>query len=241
MSVVICYKSNFLSLILTDTRISYGYSMDGEIVEYTDNNEKLIELPIGWCAGAGIHEFIDDIKDGLLNNEIENIPQVTNVYKNTYSKFKKYTNYSEKDINISAVAVSYIGKCENEITPNFNIILLNEKTIDGDKYAIVNNENIYILFPIEYIKDKHLVDILKSKFLLHYDFDGDINKLIKYILEIFEEISKNSNTVSEICDIGLMAVSEGILYKIRINNNLETLLKDINNNELSKHFQIIDN
>ncbi|WP_434283545.1 hypothetical protein [Clostridium botulinum] len=213
MSVVICYNTNDLSLVVTDTRITCS---DGD---FTDNNEKLVKLPIGWCAGVGASGFLDEIKDKLIANNINVECDIINAYSKVYNNYNNSV-YTQKQIDMSALAISYF--------PNnkFKTAILNNEYIKRNKY-ICGYNYIHILYPIEYLQEPNLMDYLNKQYPLKCDVGEYLNKAIRHILKIFKEIKYNCMSVSSVCDIGGMYLKGNLLYKFRIKNDVDILLKNV--------------
>ncbi|MHB7978950.1 hypothetical protein CF067_00800 [Clostridium sporogenes] len=208
MSVVICYNTNDLSLVVTDTRITCS---DGK---FTDNNEKLVKLPIGWCAGVGASGFLDEIKDKLIANNINVECDIINAYNEVYNNYNNSV-YTEEQIDMSALIVSYLANNK------FETVILNNKCIRTNKYIYTNNY-VNIAEPIELIEEEFLNNDYKKNFPL-----VEIkckHRAIKRIFQIFNYISYNCMSVSKIYDIGVMYLNNGNIHRCRFTGNIEKII-----------------
>lgn len=228
MSVVICYNTNDLSLVVTDTRItsSNGY--------YTDNNQKLFNLPIGWCAGVGAGGFLDAVKDKLLETNINTERDIINTYNEVYNNYNNNI-YTKEQIDMSALILSYLANNK------FKTVLLNNKWINANKYIYTNNY-VNIAEPIELIKEEFLLNDYKKNFpLIEIKYK---HIAIKQIFKIFNYMSYNCRSVSKIYDIGIMYLNNNKLYKCRFTGNIEKIVsksyKKIRKNNNNSIYKISD-
>ncbi|WP_342574611.1 hypothetical protein [Paenibacillus sp. FSL M8-0142] len=70
MTVVINYLSDTNSVIATDNRVSIGR---GGEYGFEDGVTKLVNVPhyaMGWTAGSGYGEFLDNFKNELVQTEM---------------------------------------------------------------------------------------------------------------------------------------------------------------------------
>lgn len=241
MSVVICYSCDLFSMIATDTRISYGRRMD-DAIKFTDDNEKLEDLPdMGWLAGAGAHSFIEIMKDKLRQSIITSNEQVKNLFIESYSEIEELNIYDKNTLDITGIATSWIGfNPKISLLPLFRVGIFSSKTIYEKIAAPMLEKNmIYILYPYEYIIDDKRIDEFEKKYSLNYIFDGDYYKFIYLISCMFKEITANSKSVSNICDMGIMNFANNGIQKIRIKENVNHLIADYNNGYRNTKFEVV--
>ena len=105
MSIVINYVSKYMAIIATDTRISYGGNAE---YGFSDDNMKLVELPnMGWCSGAGYHDFLELFKSNLAQSTLHNPNEIEVLFNNSIEvAIDKSILIFEEDIKASAVTFS---------------------------------------------------------------------------------------------------------------------------------------
>lgn len=236
MSVVISYTTDNLSIIATDTRVTYGKKTSF----YNDNELKLLKLPhtsMGWISGVGFGCFLDYAKNIICSKKFKNPIEFINEYQLILEKsYHKYA-VDKEDINKSIIAMSFSSIEENELV--FRVIYLS-KQFDNLVYPINKNE-INILYPIDFIEEKNKVKSLNEKYNFKYQSNGDIVEIIQYILRVFEHISLESDKVSKICDLGIHSYNQDGFYKLHVKGSVEKLLEKIENNTLISEIEIINN
>lgn len=223
MSVVIGYSCERFSLIATDTRIVNGDST-------TDRNIKLKDLEsIGFEATSGLQEFSNEFHSNLDNTEVKDVDDVLNSFKitiNTY-KEKNLDRESSEALKSTASIVSFTSENDEHIVVCNNGIL----SENSEKLELMERNNIFILYPLDYINNKDLVEKVNNKFNMNYivDEEKDVKGLMKYIMDIFQEISSNSKYVSSYCHIGVLATEwkEDYRYYI-LDNTGKSILKALN-------------
>lgn len=230
MSVVISYTSSNVAIIITDTRISFGKNQE---YGYSDDNEKLYDLKyMGWSAGTGLAEFLDPFKSRLSMLRITNTDEIVDIYTKTIEEAMiKYPELCE-DIKTSNVIFSWIGYPDKNIYPCCNTGLMSMKHF-GTNIAKADYEKFCILFPYEYDLDSSIKKDFEKKYSYKYSFDGDLNEVIRIMLNMFEEISNNAMSVSNICDIGIIFKDAENIIKLRIKDDVNELLLSIENCDLS--------
>lgn len=227
MSVVISYVSdntvNNISVIITDTRISYKKSGSNEIHHHDDNVEKLHNIEkFGWFAGTGNSDFLNLVYEHINNSNIDTLGRMTEIYKQLVLQcINDKLNYSENDVMFAKIIFSlpilYKEKQQNKLMIGF----FNR----NNNMMGINKNNIHVSPPRDY---ENNIDFIKSiEDNPYYHFDGDINKLLYKLVSIFKNISDKSNEVSEMCHIGILRWDNNILRKELIQDNAQELLYDI--------------
>jgi len=243
VSVVISYVSDLISFVVTDTRISYGLSMD-DIKYYKDNKDKLYNISnMGWCAGVGANGFINYIKEEISSVNITSTSEVQMIYKNALEKSFRFKEYNSDAVSMTGLVVSTVTFNSELCTPVTRVIILSSDNTNDDNNVYYLNKNIiYIMYPINYINNTKLIDDLITKINLNHEFNGDVEEILYKILTIFSIISSNSNGVSKICDIGLQYYSqtENKFVKGRIKDNIDILIESYYNKNIFAYMQIVE-
>jgi hypothetical protein len=103
MSVVIGYVSDYFSIVMTDTRITYG--KDAEM-GWNDNVEKLVSIPnMGWATGVGVFDFIHNFNRKLakLNNTTVRI--IEELFEKTLEHEKSNNEYLKAQYDSTSLPV----------------------------------------------------------------------------------------------------------------------------------------
>ncbi|TRM10705.1 hypothetical protein FH966_02670 [Lentibacillus cibarius] len=190
---------------------------------------------MGWAAGVGLADYLDTLKTNLAKRNVEHTDDIIKVYKETFQ-----SNASSKRLKSDSVlAFSWLGFTQNQLL--FRIGYLGEKDF-GNNIAITKNNIFNYLHPYEYVVDQTKVENFFNKFEDKYDFDGDLNSLLKKLLERFNYFAKDKDvkSIDDICDIGIQLFTNDGIVKIRIKEQVDILLKAIDEGDVSNYFKLID-
>ncbi|WML52222.1 hypothetical protein RCG17_22975 [Neobacillus sp. PS3-12] len=237
MTAVLCYTTDYLSLIISNKRVSYGkYAEAG----YTDEYEKLVNLPeMGWAAGAGAAGYLDQLKESLANTVISSVQDIMDVYNKVSTSFSLNPFYSEEDLNSSAVVASWIGFDEEINSIKFRIGVLSSEHIGQEGMGSLRDNQIFTLYPIDYIEDEDKIRDLWNRHGWEYQFNGDINALFEKMFTILNEISSHSKYVSSTCDIGLQILLGDGIYKVKFSGEIDELINEVKANCIHERYQLI--
>lgn len=228
MSVVILYRSRIMSIMATDTRITWTSPDSGS---YTDNNDKLINIPIppyGWSAGCGSSQLIDTFQEMIINNQEEN-----NTLHDLFNKAIQKNIPTERIDQMiqTTIALSWLK------VPEFIIGMFSSR-FGIDKYFLPDVNCIKIIFPGEY--NQQMADEYYKNNELEISNDRDFNYILKRIVEIHKFFSSTCETVSPVCDIGIQIAMDDGVYKLRIKEHEDILLEHISYNTIESHIQVIE-
>lgn len=217
MSVVISYVSEDISLIATDTRVSFRNGF------YTDDNIKLYDMKnLEWTAGVGSSYFITTMRNKLNDKVIKTTDDILEVYNDCYNQVKKLNIYSKEEIDNTGIITSWNGLTKNNKQIS-RIGIFSKRLTSVNEFMLLENNSIYILYPKDFIDSNKKFKLIEEKFEMSFIFNDNINDLIIKIIKIFINISLNSNYVSDIIDIGISVLGEG-KFRVKENiNNLEDL------------------
>jgi hypothetical protein len=234
MSVVIGYVSDYFSIIMTDTRITYG--KDAEM-GWNDNSEKLVSLPnMGWATGVGVFDFIHNFNRKLAKLNITTVRLIEELFEKTLEHEKSNNEYLKAQFDSTVLTCSWVGKEKNKRT--FRVGLLNKEHF-GNRLMELGNNHITILYPFDYLDDLSKVENIEKRFNLYKEFDGNLEKLLEHLLQIFAEISAKSSSVSKICDIGIQVYLDNDLYKFQLKDDVHPLIKAANNGTLLNKLSVV--
>lgn len=219
ITVVIGYTSEYFSILAADTRMF----IDGKSENYIDNYVKLFELPepMGWVAGSGFTHVLSEFV-----NIMHNFPHILhtdfNYIQTMFEKLKhNYPNFNET-INRSNLYATWFFLDEQKqiLRPTANYINM--------KHVISMAENTYFLdYPHDYSDD--MVLEISKKYRLSDNHIDEFEVAIQKVLLIFDEISKSSEGVSKICDIGIQINTSTALVKHRFTDCVDSLRESIYN------------
>jgi hypothetical protein len=237
LTAVLCYTTNLFSLILSDNRVSYGkYAQGG----YSDDYEKLVNLKdMGWAAGAGAADYLDELKQRLAVTPINNVEEIIKIYQEVSDSFSSNSIYSGDDIDMSAAVASWLGFDEHLDFFKFNIGILSPNHIDQEGLKCVGPNQIFTLYPVDYLENENKILDLLNRHGCEYQFDGDLNTLYKKVFSIFKEIAQNSDFVSSSCDIGLHMIQNDGIYKIRFSGEIDNLIQEANENSIHERYIVV--
>jgi len=239
MSVVISYVSEYISIIATDTRICFGTDADN-ISKFTDNNEKLISInKMGWCAGAGNDLLISNFKNSIINGEINETNDLKNIFIEEFNKVSQNNLNKKTLIPETAVLVSWSGTDYFTKEPCCRVGILSDNKSEG--MEIMLNNNIDTLFPYDYFHNEELVKSFWQNNISDYkfnykEFNSSLENILKNIFDMFKEINLNSKMVSSTCDVGIQLIDS---RKIRITNDLDILIKKVNEGQIATEYKVL--
>jgi hypothetical protein len=236
MSIVITYVSDVISIIATDSRVSYGKHNE---FGFSDNNEKLHNLPLmGWYAGVGLHDFLELFKEKIEVLNITDTDKIVSVYKQTLEEFENQKPLSLKYINRSVLACSWIGF--SEVKGVLMRVGFLSKDHFNDDIALLGKNKIHILYPIEYIENPQIAMSFEENNLMTHDFDNNLYSIFTKILNMFHSIVPTTQCISTICDIGVQCLTKEGLYKLRIRGDVEMLLEKLAQNDFDSQISLVD-
>ncbi|MFJ5760692.1 hypothetical protein ACIQAA_16505 [Neobacillus sp. NPDC093182] len=156
MSVVIGYVSDYFSIVMTDTRITYGKNAE---MGWNDNYEKLVSIPnMGWATGVGVFGFIDKFNRKLGKMEQTTIPIMEKLFKKTLEQEKHNHEFLKDFIDTTVITCSWVGIQEDK--SKFRVGLFNKEHF-GHRLVELGTHHITILFPYDYWKNLAGWKILK--------------------------------------------------------------------------------
>ena len=180
------------------------------VISHHENAKKIVGTGIGLITGSGYLGLLNAVKQRVAEEEIIHTGQILEIIKNERELIKntmRYTNYQKKEfLNVTGWLLSY-RTIVNKV-PNLRIALYHP-SIDENHFAIIEENTSRAVFPSDLIPE----NVEKySNFLSHSfqkldelsDINQNITHNVKIILDLMNEISKVSETVSKTCDIGLV-------------------------------------
>lgn len=234
MSVVIGYVSDYFSIVMTDTRITYGKNAE---MGWDDNVEKLVSIPnMGWATGVGVFDFINNFNRKLAKLKNTTTIIIEELFEKTLEHEKNNNEYLKAQFDSTVITCSWVGKEENK--SKFRVGFLNKEHF-GNRLMELGNNHITILYPYDYLADLRKVDNIEKRFNMYTEFDGNLGKLLQHLLQIFAEISANSFGVSRICDIGIQVYLDNDLYKFHLKEDVRPLIKAAKDGTLLNKLSVV--
>jgi hypothetical protein len=235
MSVVIGYVTDHFSIIITDTRITYGKNAE---YGWDDNYEKLVSIPrMGWATGVGVSDFIEGFTQKLSRVTFGTVRKLEEMYVNTLEKEKQKNECPIDHIDSTVMTCSWLDNVDNRKRCKVGL-LCNEHF--GKNLKELVHHQINILYPFDYLDDLNKVEDIEKRYSKIEDCDGDLEKLMKHLLLIFAEISANSFSVSSICDIGIHLCKNNDIYKLKLKEEIRPLIKASQNGTIMNMLSVVD-
>jgi len=206
LSVVIGYVTETVSLIVTDTRITFGREPDRY---FEDGHKKLINLDqFGFAAGAGASDFLTDLNELLDDPNLNSIDSIETVFNNCYEEHLHKKIYTSSELNSSALLMSWISIIDE--LPKCRVGILNKEM--GD-LKFINDNHFFVLYPKEFQDNKDLVKKFEKTFEKEYVFNNDVNEILIRMLKRFDYIQSLSEMTSNIAEYGLFGFNRNGLIK----------------------------
>ncbi|MEW4425989.1 hypothetical protein AB1I68_00680 [Paenibacillus pabuli] len=235
MTAIVGFVRQTLSIIITDNRINYGKHQE---FGYDDTRSKLFNLPdMGWACGAGLSVFIDSFKESLVSEPIEDTHKIVEIYKKAINSAKSFNPELAEFIDDSVVMASWFGASTEKITFRIGF---SSKSHYGDHLALLNDNEILVIYPPEYLESKEKVRDLVDRFPLKMDSNDGINIILERMLKIFNEISNNSKFVSTTCEVGMHEFTYEGVIKSKIAGESRELITELENGRITERIEIVD-
>ncbi|OBZ18923.1 hypothetical protein A8L34_05075 [Bacillus sp. FJAT-27264] len=218
MTVVLGVVSDGWSIVMTDTRMTFK---DASKQEYDDSVVKLKSLnyPHGWFAGIGYSHYIDSLYHLASRCMISSSEQYLNAMAQVTTELVQEQCHDISSIIKTTCLRTFINTNHIEL----ELLFINPNTNQFSTYTYPKDQ-LLVLFPADYTFE--MQSFLRQKYQieeLHQDsFENTVTKL----LNIFGEVSINSNAVSEICEIGIMK-KDGPIKKFSLSGNINELITKI--------------
>lgn len=234
MTTIVGFVRQNISIIITDNRINYGRYQEGG---YEDTKRKLFNLPnMGWACGAGLSYFIDAFKDSLISEPIEDTDKIVEIYKRAMNYAKSIEPELADIIDDSVVMASWFGATTEKFTFRIGF---STKSHYGDQLALLNDNEILVIYPPEYLESIEKVRDLKERFPFIMDSNDEINVVLGRMLKIFNEISENSKFVSTTCDVGVQEITlEGVI-KSKISGECKELITELEDGKITERIETV--
>lgn len=223
MSVVFNYVSRYISIVATDTRISFG--KDAEF-GYQDGVDKLVNLPqMGWSAGAGFASFLDVYKDRVGAEEIIDPNRVAVIFDEVFEEAIVSEPHFADHIKESVASLSWVGLVDGEVQMRLGLLSQKFKNDERGSLGLVLDDSFSIFYPSNYLENPDMVEAFEKANDLNFtynpaDSDSFIG-LISKIATMFCQISDNSAGVSNVLDVGVLRFTSDGLEKLKITITVE--------------------
>jgi hypothetical protein len=235
MSVVIGYVTDQFSIIMTDTRITYGKNAE---YGWDDNYEKLVSIPrMGWATGVGVCDFIENFNKILSRVAFGTVGKLEEIYVNTLEKEKQKNECPLDHIDSTVITCSWLDKEDNRKRCKVGLFC-NEHF--GKNLKELVQHQINILYPFDYLDDINKVEAIEKRYSKIEECDGNLEKLMEHLLLIFAEISANSFSVSSICDIGIHLLKNNDVCKLKLKEEIRPLIKAAQNGTIMNMLSVVD-
>lgn len=231
MSVVIGYVTDQFSILMTDTRITFGKNAE---FGWDDENDKLVSIPnMGWVTGVGVSDFISRFHEKLTKTKISTVRNIEDLYMKTLENEKREFAYLGNHIDSTVITCSWLGLGDDSIRLGMFC-----KEYFGHNLVELLNNQINILYPYDYLEDFSKIDKIQNR--IKFEYNGNFENLLELLLLIFAEISANSPGVSSICDIGIQLFLGNEVYKLRIKKDISPLIKAAENGTLINMLSVVN-
>ncbi|OME55443.1 hypothetical protein BSK59_13275 [Paenibacillus odorifer] len=218
MTVVLGVVSDEWSILMTDTRMVFK---DMSNKEYDDSVVKLKSLnyPHGWYAGTGYSPYIDAFYYLANRCLISSSQQYLDAMAQVITELVHEQHHNISDILNSTCLRTFI----NEDQVYLEIFFIDQNNGQTSAYTYPKDQ-LLVLFPADYTSE--MQSSLKQKYQFEEFRSDSFENIVEKLLNIFKEISINSNAVSEICEIGIMK-KDGPIKKFSLSGNIHELIRKV--------------
>lgn len=236
MTAIIGYATKLLSIILIDNRINWGNNQE---FGFEDGKVKLVDLPeLGWAGGAGLSVFCDHFKKSLAEAEVYEAQKVIDVFNESVSYSKSMLPEFSESIDESIAVASWLGASEGLKDFFFRVGVLSKKEF-GNKMGLLNENELFIVYPPEYLNSIEKVNEFEGRFNLKVEYNGNISVILEEMFHMFEEISQNSKFVSTTCDVGLFFLATEGFVKAKISGEISELIEDLEKGKIDTRIEVV--
>lgn len=131
MRVVIGYVSDYFSIVMTDTRITYG------------KNEEM-----GWATGVGVFDFIHHFNKELAKIKSATVRMMEELFEKTFEQEIDKNDSMKDHYDSTVITCSWVGSEENK--NKFRVGLLNKQHF-GNRLVELGNNHITVLYPYDFL------------------------------------------------------------------------------------------
>ncbi|NUU62615.1 hypothetical protein [Paenibacillus agri] len=213
MTVVIGILTNDFSILATDTRTCYEND-NNEL--FNDQSLKLraLNYPHGWLAGLGYSSFLDHYHELSCRIVNPNTDNYCRAYAQVAHAMLQQNPDQLNDIIDSCCYHTFIHNGDVEL--NYSYF---DENSESRTVALLKNK-FQIGFPYNY-PAKSRKWIVEN--YIESEIDLGLDSIILKLLEIFKEVSSKSNSVSKICEIGILN-KNGHIQKYSFSGHVDSLL-----------------
>ncbi|MBS4539810.1 hypothetical protein GOQ27_15150 [Clostridium sp. D2Q-11] len=260
MSVAICYVTDTMSIIATDTRVTRNTI--GKQLSFSDDAIKLTSIPnLGWCSGVGSEGMINDFKKELLKNRNESITtrDIRLLYNNIlldyhsklhdlslkYDKKKErleVANHKEK-VNNTIIILTWIKLINYRLKCCIGLLSkdFTKKFDSFNEIQSIENNRIYIFYPPLDDQNKNIRNDIEEKYQLNFQSTMKYTDLLYEIFNIFDDIQSKSSSVSNIIDVGIHALrNKRDEIKINIRDDIHVLKTKLREGNIEDEYNIVE-
>ena len=233
MSLIINYVSNTVSAIATDTKVTYE---DGSSKE----EKKLMNVEsdgMGWASTGGFGSFIDHFNKKITTNTISQATDMQTYYDEVVKEMVEQHPDKNADINDSVSSISWVSINEEGIFTKLALVSNNEQ-IDG--MAELNNDHFFISYPKDFRENKENIENIESNHNMNFNYGGNLKNLLGNILNIFQDISLQSDEVSNECNIGLQFIDQQGIHKAHATYDISKFEEEKRTGTVSLRIKIIE-
>ena len=193
MSIVIGIVKDDFCIIAADTRITYKQPY---VKKFDDDSYKLYYTGFGWIGACGYAKFSYVFQDLVNKTQFTLVDDIEVIYQKAYKEVKGISN--DQSIEKSGVMYSFAYSENNYGVPDMHIEALNP--ILG-RTGVKGKNALVIFMPPG---DEIILENIRNKYETSIETSNSIDETINLIAHLIEDVSKVNNTVSNICDFGLM-------------------------------------
>lgn len=180
---------------MTDTRMTFK-DMSNKVNDDSAVKLRPLNYPHGWYAGTGYSPYIDEFYHLASRSMISSSDHYLSAMAQVIHE-PVQDDHRVPDILRSTCLRTYI----NEDHIDLEIFFINQSTGMTCAYTYPKDQ-LLVLFPGDYTSE--MQTSLKQKYQIEELHRNKFEKNIAKLLKIFEEISINSNAVSDICEIRIL-------------------------------------
>jgi len=196
-------------ILAADTRTVY--CLDGRIIRYSDEHQKIQKTKVGLITGAGYTDLLDDVKKQIAQENVNHTDQIIVIIRKCRENLQLKPAFSSvlgsKWIEATSWLLTYMTPIRNAGT--LRLALIHPQF--GDKIAVCQKNKSCVIMPADSTPEQseHVTNIVNSQ-IKPLEEPTRINENIDYhvalIRGVIKGVSQDHRSVSQSFQIGIHTI-----------------------------------
>lgn len=175
---------------------------------------KLYQTEVGWGAGSGFKDLINDFFINLTQCSINNSRDIRQCYFHTYLRACQEHPGFINAINKTKVVFSFLAKGDDRSSLRVGIL---GKDFFEESTGVLSKGNLLVIWP-ENI-EQGIIEEIEKKYHILAGGLKEINDIIFIISRLFQDVAGILGTAADTCDFGVTVLMGGGLTSFNIKDS----------------------